>query len=90
MYNAYTADPSNMRWQELDSQVSVCLCYDPRDPALVLPPFTPLFEDLCDLSDLRSIQAARDELSIYKLLVANMETFSNSDTPDDFTVSPDV
>lgn len=90
MYNAYTADPSNMRWQELPSEIQICLLYDSRDPALVLPPFTPLFEDLCDLSDLRSIQAARDELSIYKLLVAQMETISSSDTPDDFSVSPDV
>ena len=55
---------------------------------MILPPFVSLFEDLCDLSDLRSIQAARDELSIYKLLVARMETFSNSDTPDDFVVDP--
>lgn len=88
MYDVYTKDPNNMRWQEVPSEMSVVLCMDPRDTGCILPPFVPLFEDLCDLSDLRSIQAAKDELSIYKLLVARLETISGSDISDDFTVDP--
>lgn len=88
MYNDYLADPVNMRWQELPPEISCCLVYNPADPTCILPPFTPLFEDLCDLSDLRGIQAQKDALSIYKLLVAEMETLSGTDLPDQFSVDP--
>lgn len=90
MYTAYQNDPNNMRWQEIPSEISCCLLMDRRDPTCIIPPFTPLFEDLCDLSDLRSIQAQKDELSIYKLLVAQMETIDNSDLPDNFKVDPET
>jgi hypothetical protein len=89
MYEAYRKDNS-LKWQEVPSDRSIVLCINDGDPTQILPPLTPIFEDLCDLSDLRSIQATRDELSIYKLLVARMETISSTDLPDDWTVSPEI
>lgn len=55
-----------------------------------MPPLSGLFEPLIDLIDLQSIQSVKDDLSIYKLLVARLETLTNSDEPDDFSVDIDT
>lgn len=62
--------------------------YDQLDR--VIPPFASLFEDIIDLIDLRGITSVKDQLSIYKLLVAKIDTLSNAQNPDDFAVSLDL
>ena len=86
MYNAYKSD-SKLRWQELDPNLSVCfkVNYDQTDR--VIPPLSGLLEDIINLIDLRSITSVKDELSIYKLLVAKIDTLSNATDPDDFEIS---
>ena len=88
-YNSYKSD-SSLRWQPLDPENSICIKLDMDDPTLSIPPFLPLFENLISLIDLQSIQDTKDALSIYKLLVAKMETVKGSNSPDDFTVDPDT
>jgi len=51
-----------------------------------LPPYIALFETIIDLIDLQSIQAVKDNLSIYKLLVARLKPLSGTDSADDFEV----
>lgn len=88
-YNAYLND-NTMRWQELDPERTICLKFDLSDPKLSLPVFLPLFELLISLVDLQGIEAVKDKLSIYKLLVAQMETLSGTNESDDFKVDPDT
>lgn len=88
-YTAYQND-NTLRWQELEPEYTICLKVNLEDPILSLPPFVALFEQIIDLVDLQSLQAVKDELSIYKLLVARMETLSNTDEPDDFSVDIDT
>ena len=85
LYNKYKSD-SKLRWQELDPERSVCfkVNYDQTDR--VIPPFASLFESVIDLIDLQSIISEKDALSIYKLLVAHIDTISGSKDPDDFAV----
>lgn len=87
--NTYQSDTSQ-RWQELDPEKTICLKINMDDLTLSLPPFLSLFEQIIDLIDLQSLQNVKDELSIYKLLVARMETLTNSNMPDDFSVDPDT
>lgn len=88
-WNKYQND-NNLRWQELDIERTICLKINVEDSTMAMPPFVGLFESLIDLIDLQSIQAVKDELSIYKLLVARLKVLSGTDEPDDFEVDVDT
>lgn len=88
-YNAYQKD-SKQRWAELDPERTVVFKMDYDQLDRVIPPFASLFEDIIDLIDLRGITSVKDKLSIYKLLVAEIDTLSNTTNPDDFAVSLDL
>lgn len=84
-YETYLGD-NKLRWQELNVERTICLKVNIEDFTMCLPPFVGLFESLIDLVDLQSIQAVKDELSIYKLLVARLQPLSGTSEPDDFEV----
>lgn len=88
-YNKYINDP-NLRWQELEPSRTICLKINCEDLGMCTPPFVALFEMFIDLIDLQSIQNVKDELSIYKLLVARLDTQNGADTPDEFKVDIDT
>lgn len=90
MYAEYQKDPTNMRWQEVPVERSLCFKIGISDPLLPLPPYMGLFEELIDLTDLRNIQSVKDELSVYKMVIGKLETISGSTVPDDFTVDPET
>ena len=89
LYNAYQKD-SKLRWQELDPERTVVLKFNYDQTDRVIPPFASLFEDIIDLVDLRGITSIKDQLSIYKLLVAKIDTLSGTDEPNDFEISLDL
>lgn len=89
-YQNYQSDTTNMRWQELDPERTIVLKVGIDDPTLSIPPYCGLLESVIDNVDLQSIVAVKDELSIYKLLVARLEHMSNSDDPNDFEIDPAV
>ena len=84
-YNAYKKD-SKLRWQELDPERTWVLKvnYDQNDR--VIPPLSGLLEDVINLIDLKSITSVKDEMSIYKLLVAKIDTISGTDEPNDWAI----
>ncbi len=88
-YNSYSSD-NTLRWQELDPARTMCFKVNLDDPTLVLPPFLALFEQMIDLIDLQSIQKVKDELSIYKMLVARIKPIDGTDIPDDWEVDIDT
>lgn len=85
LYNSYKSD-SKLRWQELDPERTVCFKVNFDQTDRVIPPFASLFENLIDLIDLQSITSLKDQMSIYKLLVAKIDTLSNATDPDDFAI----
>ena len=87
-YNVYMKD-SSQRWQELDSQRTICLKIGIDDPLLSLSPLSGLWEQLIDLIDTLSIATVKNELSIYKLLIARLEHMPDSQDPDDFQIDVD-
>lgn len=88
-YNAYEGD-SKLKWQELDPERTICIKVGYEDPTLCIPPYIGLFESIIDNIDLQSIVSVKDELSIYKLLVARLEHMQGSDDPNDFEIDIDV
>lgn len=84
-YNTYQKD-SKQKWQELDPQKTICIKIGIEDATLCIPPYIGMFEGIIDNIDLQSIVSVKDELSIYKLLVARLEHMKGSDNPDDFEV----
>lgn len=88
-YDAYSKD-SKLMWQELDPERTICIKIGADDPTLCIPPYLALFESIIDNVDLQSIVSVKDELSIYKLLVARLEHMSNSDDPNDFEIDIDT
>lgn len=84
-YNSYQSD-SKLRWQELDPERTWVLKFNYDQTDRIIPPFASLFENIIDLVDLQSITSLKDQLSIYKLLVAKIDTLSGSDDPDDFAI----
>jgi len=78
------------KWQELDYSREICLKINVDDPTLCYPPFAPLFEQIIDNVDLQSIQNVKDQLSVYKLLVARLKPLTGTNIPDDFEVDLDT
>lgn len=88
-YNTYKKD-NTQKWQELDPEKTICIKIGIDDPTLCIPPYLALFESVIDNIDLQSIVSVKDELSIYKLLVARLQHINGSDDPDDFEIDIDL
>ena len=87
MYEAYQKDRTNMRWQMLDPQKSICIKADPNLEYNV-PFFLGMFEALLDLIDARTLQRNKDIIQNYKLIVQKIPLFGedNSKELDDFRI----
>lgn len=84
-YNAYKKD-SKLRWQELDPERTWVLKVNYDQTDRVIPPLSGLLEDVINLIDLKGITSVKDEMSIYKLLVAKIDTISGTDEPNDWAI----
>lgn len=69
MHDAYLGDRTNFRWQLLDPEFSRAHMLQSQVPILA-----PVFTDLLELEDYKSIDKARSSLDIYKLLVQRIPT----------------
>ena len=88
-YEAYQKD-SSLRWQELEPERQVCFKVNSDDPTMDYSPMSALFQTIINAIDLQEIQAVKDELSAYKLLVARLKPLSGTSDPDDFEIDPDT
>lgn len=89
LYNKFLND-NNLRWQELPPEKTICLKVNIDDPTMSLPPYLPMFEAIIDNVDLQSIMSVKDNLAIYKLLVARLKPLDGTDVADDFEVNIDT
>ena len=84
-YNAYKKD-NKLRWQELDPERTWVLKVNYDQADRVIPPLSGLLEDVINLIDLKGITSVKDEMSIYKLLVAKIDTIAGTDEPNDWAI----
>lgn len=72
MYNAYAKD-SNLKWQELSSDNTVCIKIN-EQTHIPIPPFVSLFSALADIEDYRAISKNASEVNNYKALALEIPT----------------
>ncbi len=69
MYNTYLGDRTNQNWQILDPQFSRAHMLQSQIPML-----SPVFVDLLELEEYKTIDKTRSTLDIYKLLIQKIPT----------------
>ena len=81
MYNAYTSDKTNMRWQIVNPEKSLCMKAFP-DLDENIPLFVGMFEALLDLIDARTLQRNKDVIQNYKLILQKIPFFDAGSAKD--------
>ena len=81
---------TQVKWQTVPQEYSVCLKFRAEDWETVIPPFAGLLSSFLGLLEEEDVQAIASEEEIYKLLVLTMPTLDGTDTPDDFAIDPDT
>ena len=81
MYNAYERDNTNMRWQIINPEKSICVKAFP-DLDEIIPFFTGMFEALLDLIDARTLQRNKDVIQNYKLILQKIPYFEGGAAKD--------
>lgn len=81
MYQAYERDNTNMRWQIVNPEKSICVkAYPDLDENL--PFFLGIFEALLDLIDARTLQRNKDIIQNYKLILQKIPFFDAGSAKD--------
>lgn len=86
MYDEYSKNTTTGRWQPMPDENCICFKINTDDTTLPLPPYLAMFNSIISLADIEEIQAVKDQIDIYKLIVARLETLSNTNEPDNFSV----
>lgn len=90
MYNAYQADTTGGKWQQVPDEYCVCFKIDSTDLTTPIPPYINLFDSIINLEDLKEITNIADRANIYKLLVAKIPLLNGTNSVNDFAVDPDT
>lgn len=84
-YEIYKKLGKDYQWQQLDNGIATK--YDESILEYAIPPFIGLFESLTDIEDYQSLQRAKAETDVWKLLSLTVPLNKNSDNEDDFMLS---
>lgn len=85
LYNKYL-NKSAGRWQELDSNFTICIKINEEVEA-VIPPFAGVFEALYELEDFKTLRKNKTQISNYKVLIQKIPLRSGNDTSvNDFAI----
>ena len=87
-YNIYKNGKTDYKWQELDSEKTICIKIN-QDIDYPYPPFASIFLELYDIQDYKALKKAKEELGNYKLLVMKIPMRKDSDNLNDFTIELD-
>ncbi len=77
---------TQVQWQTVPQEYSVCLKFRAEDYETVIPPFAGLLSSFLGLLEEEDVQAVASEEEIYKLLVMTLPLIKDTNTPDDFAV----
>lgn len=84
-YNKYLKDKTNMKWQELSEENTICIKMLEELP-FVFPPFSSLFNDLSDLATYKELTKTKTQVDNYKFIGMQIPLNKNSGKVDDFLV----
>ena len=87
-YKLYRDDTSNMRWQELSSENTICTKFYKDMEDIVYPPYCNTFSDLYDISDYKQLDKQSAENENYQLIGLQLETINGAKEANSFAVDP--
>lgn len=77
----------DLRWQELDTNKTVCIKYFNGNKEYAFPPYASLFNDIYDLQDYKDLNKAKVKSDIIKLLLFKIPMKQKGEKADDFLLS---
>ncbi|GCD10431.1 hypothetical protein [Clostridium tagluense] len=86
-YNKYKRDTKAFKFQELDSDKTICIKVN-DDIEYPLPPFIGVFEEVYNIQDYKMLKKAKTELDNYQLL--GMKIPTKGDDVNDFMIDLDL
>jgi hypothetical protein len=84
LYNRYKKD-KNLRWQELDSNKTICIKINEMLDA-VIPPFAGIFEDVYDINEFKAIRKSNERVGNFKVLVQRLPMNDDGEEINDFLI----
>jgi hypothetical protein len=84
-YELYKHDTKNKRWQELDSNKTICIKIA-ESVDYPIPPFSGIFEEVYAIEDYKQLKLAKTELENYLLLVAKIPYLKDAKTANEFAL----
>lgn len=89
MYNAYLKDKKNGKWQEVDSNASICIKIN-EDLKYCLPVFCGVFLDLFDLNEYKNLKKTKTKIGNFKFITQEIPVRKDSMNNNDFAITLDV
>jgi hypothetical protein len=87
-YEIYKSD-GKKRWQEIDSQTSICIKLNEEDEAII-PFFANVFEEIFDIVDYKALKKAKEEIGNYAIIAEKIPIRKDSDEVNDFLIDKDA
>ena len=87
-YNKFKAEGYDVRWQELDSNYTICTKFYEDMINITYPPYCNTFNDLYDISDYKQIDKQSAENENYQLIGLQLETMNGAKESNAFSVDP--
>jgi hypothetical protein len=88
-YKKYEKDKKNYRWQELDSNNTICIKVN-EELDYPLPPFNAVFESVFDIEDYKKLKKVKTKLDNYMVLTQQIPIDDKNSEPNNFLIDLDT
>lgn len=88
-YKKYEKDKKNYRWQELDSNNTICIKVN-EELDYSLPPFNAVFESVFDIEDYKKLKKVKTKLDNYMVLTQQIPIDDKNSEPNNFLIDLDT
>jgi len=88
-YQLYLVDRINMRWQELDSNNTICFKVN-EEIEYPLPPFSPVFEAVFDIDETKRARRVKTKMDNYMILTQKIPIGDKTEEPNKFLIDLDT
>lgn len=84
-YNLYQNDKTNMKWQELSAENTICIKIN-ESIEYSFPPFATIFEAVFDIDESKKLKRVKDKMDNYMILTQQIPIDENSGETNKFLI----
>ena len=84
-YQLYRKDTQNKKWQELDSEKTICIKIN-EDVEFIIPPFASVFEAIFDIDESKDLKRISDKMDNYMILTHQIPIDEKSGETNKFLI----